>query len=188
MIDPSLLTQPNIPKPLHGINPRTMRGKDWWDKVRKEAYKSTDNHCKACGIHKSLARYHKWLEAHEAYKIDYIKGLVIIEKIVPLCHACHNFIHSGRLAKIAGSRECSMEKAIEILEHGFRILAKNNLKCFPGTLMTAEMLQAGTYNVESYEFPEITTRWEDWRMIFEEDIYRPKFATFEEWREYYGIR
>lgn len=131
--DPKLLTHPNIPKPMHGLNPRTVMGKDWWDKVRKEAYAKYDNHCYACGRHKSQDEYHDWLEAHEDYKINYKTGEVKLVNIVALCHSCHNFIHSGRLNILNKNGEVSDDKFTHIMKRGFGILKFNNLEPFYGT-------------------------------------------------------
>lgn len=100
ILKPETLCHPNIPKPLHGISPRTINGQFWWDKVRQSVYKKYDYHCIACGVSKQDAKKHKWLEAHEFWKISYSTGRCEITSIEPLCHYCHNFIHSGRLAKI----------------------------------------------------------------------------------------
>lgn len=118
VLKPEILCHPHIPKPLHGVAPRAIKGQTWWDKTRQEAYRSTDYHCVACGVHKHEAKKHKWLEAHEFWNIDYNTGVCEVKSIEPLCHYCHNFIHSGRLSMIVG-KEKSKQEVIDILEHGF---------------------------------------------------------------------
>lgn len=182
---PEILCQPNIPKPLHGLNPRSIKGKDWWDKKRKEAYASTNYNCIACGVHKTKAKKHQWLEAHEFWNIDYKTGICEVIKIVPLCHYCHNFIHNGRLYMIMG-KEKTWQEVTEILEHGFYILSQNNLKAFPHALELAKFIGAKTYNVKAYKLPEHDTKWENYVMILEGETYKSKFKDYFEWEEYYN--
>src|SRR3990167_9396936 len=85
--NPAILLHPNIPKPMHGVNPRTIMGQEWWDEQRQRAYEENNFCCWACGVHKSQAAYHKWLEAHECYEIDYIAGRMYMRIIVALCHS-----------------------------------------------------------------------------------------------------
>lgn len=182
VLHPEILMHPNIPKPLHEVNPRNIMGKEAWDVVRKQAYASTDYRCIACGVHKENAKGPKWLEAHEFYKIDYEVGRVEIEKIIPLCHYCHNFIHSGRLYMVMGD-EKTEEEVIEILEHGLKILSDNQLAAFPFTLQLAESLDVDTLGV----LPDIrpdgeTPAWGDWRLVWNGKEYPPKYKTYEEWK------
>src|SRR6185295_5669264 len=62
ILKPEILCHPHIPKPLHGVAPREIMGDDWWNSERQLVYASTDYHCAACGIHKSQAKKHEWLE------------------------------------------------------------------------------------------------------------------------------
>jgi hypothetical protein len=182
---PEILMHPNIPKPLHEVNPRNIMGKELWDDLRPRIYASTDYHCIACGVHKEEARGSKWLEAHEFYDIDYGAGKVYVKKIVPLCHYCHNFIHSGRLQMILG-KEKTEEEVIKILEHGFKILAENDLPAFYYTLELAKNLDANTFGVVAATLPDgEMPAWEDWRLVWEGEEYPPKFKTYEEWRARY---
>lgn len=182
---PEILMQPNIPKPLHGIAPRTIEGATWWNKKRKEVYSKTDDHCVACGVHKSEAKGRKWMEAHELWDIDYDNGITTIKDIVPLCHYCHNFIHSGRLSAIVG-KDKSNNEVKSILEHGFSILANNKLKCFPGTLDLAHSLGADTFDVEAYDVKsENSIKWGDWKVIYNGKEYKSKFKDYDEWEKYY---
>ena len=183
--EPKILTHPNIPKPLHGLSPRVLKGDDWWDETRQEAYASTDYRCIACGVHKENAKGPKWLEAHEYWDIDYIKGICSVSKIIPLCHYCHNFIHSGRLYAISGHQK-STKECVEILEHGFSILKENKLEAFYGTLQIARLLGAKTFGVKAYDFqvnPDL--KWQDWQLVLDGKVYRSKFKDYQEWHDHY---
>ena len=183
---PEILTHPNIPKPLHGVNPRSILGLNWWNERKQEAYARYGFKCVACGVHKFEAKKHKWLEAHEYYKYDYESGVAEVLSIEPLCHYCHNFIHSGRLKMIL-DKEKSREEVVDILQHGFAILAKNNLKAFPGTLSIAESLGCNTFGVEAYTNPVKFAPWEEWRLVIEGKSYKGNFVDFEDWKKYYGV-
>lgn len=183
-LDPSILTHPNIPKPLHGINPRTVLGQAWWDKERVKAYKSTNYRCIACGTPKDEALYHKWLEAHEYYNFNYKHATLTLKKIVPLCHACHNFIHSGRMFILFEKGSLEKKKIIDIIERGLFILENHSLKAFYGTIEVAEALGIKT-NVKAAPLELHDTKWEDWRMIIKNRIYRSKFKNEEEWAKHY---
>lgn len=186
-LKPEILCHPHIPKPLHGISPRTINGQEWWNKIRQEVYKSTDYHCVACGVYKLNAKKYKWLEAHEFWDIDYTTGICKIKSIEPLCHYCHNFIHSGRLSVIVG-KEKTKQEVIDILEHGFRILSKNELKAFYFTIELAKQLGARTFNVKSYK-PNVNEnlKWTDFRLVYEGKEYFPEFRNETEWKDYYSI-
>ena len=123
-IRPGLLLHPQIPKPLHRVNPRSIHGEDWWNTVRQEAYEKNNYCCWACGVPKTKAVYHKWLEAHESYEIDYYKGVMRVDEIVALCHSCHNFIHDGRMKMLLERGEMTQERFDDIMAHGLKILTK----------------------------------------------------------------
>jgi hypothetical protein len=184
-LKPEILSHPNIPKPLHGIAPRTIKGQKWWDVTRKKVYESTDFHCIACGVSKKNARRHQWLEAHEYWDVDYEKGITTVSQIVPLCHFCHNFSHSGRLSMIV-DKEKPKKEVIDILEHGFSVLADNKLECFPITLELAESLGAETFGVTAYKHPDTNVPWHGWKLIFEGKEYKSKFKNYEDWQEHYN--
>lgn len=182
-LHPEILMHPNIPKPLHEVNPRNIMGQAAWDIIRKKAYASTSYHCIACGVHQSNALGHQWLEAHEFYDIDYQAGTVTIKEIVPLCHYCHNFIHSGRLSMIVG-KEKTQDEVFAIIDHGFKVLSENNLSAFYFTIHLAHELGVDTRGVVASEAPHgETPPWEEWRLIWAGKEYPPKYKSYEEWKE-----
>lgn len=183
---PQILIHPHIPKPLHGIAPRVIEGNKWWNEIRQEAYARYNYRCAACGIHKQFAKIKQWLEAHEFWNIDYQTGICTITSIEPLCHACHNFIHSGRLYAQYQNKDIGFERIKTILEHGFQILSLNNLQCFPANLEIAQILKIKTFNVNAYELsinPDL--KWLDYKLVWKNKEYRSKFKSEAEWQKYY---
>lgn len=166
MNDPRILTHPNIPKPLHGIAPRVIAGKDWWDRERQLAYARAGYCCEACGVHKSKALFHHWLEAHEMYSYDYEKGRLTFVELKALCHACHNFIHSGRMAIMLQNGEIDRDTHATIKLHGISLIDKAGLM----------------KKYENRHNRPCSVRWEDWRMVFQGKEYGPSTTCFEDWQ------
>jgi len=177
--DVSILTQSNVPKPLHGLNPRTLLGKIWWDKTRFKAQECYGYKCAACGVDKENAKEHQWLEGHEAWNINYQTGICEVTEILPLCHYCHNFIHSGRLVVTA-----SRKKAVDVITHGIALLAETKLKVFPGTLIVANRLGIDTKELRSYALPS-NLYWSDYKMKLNGKLYDSLYKNYEEWENHY---
>jgi len=108
---PKLLLHPPIPSQLRGVNPRTIKGQEWWDVVRRQAYGKNNYCCWACGMY--CLDTPGPLEAHECYNYDYGTYKASLKEIVALCCKCHSFIH-GRFR--------SMSEGLETLRYGLEIL------------------------------------------------------------------
>jgi hypothetical protein len=161
---PELLLSPNIPQPMHGMAPREILGRKWWDATRKAAYRATAFHCLACGVHKAAAEYHRWLEGHEVYSIDYVLGRMIYLETVSLCHFCHNSIHDGRLKVLLEKSEIHHAKYAAIIQHRDTVLAR-----------------AGLIRSVPYNGP--VADWSDWRLVLNEIEYPPLFKSFKAWQK-----
>ena len=165
--DASLLLGPQIPKPMHETNPRTILGNAWWERERRAAFHATEQHCAACGVNKYQAKAHKWLEGHESYDINYAKGTVKYVRTVGLCHYCHNYIHIGRLTKLVEKGETPHSKLVGVIQHGDRVL-----------------IQAGVKRPEPYNGS--VAEWSKWRLVIGRKRYKGKFADFRAWCEHFG--
>lgn len=164
---PQVLLCANIVKPLHGLAPRAILGKKWWDDTRHAAFRSTDFHCVACGVHRTRAEERQYLEGHEIYSVDYRRGRQTYVETVGLCHYCHNFIHDGRLAILASTGEVSEEKYRTILLHGTRVLGEARL-------------------VKHHLIPTKIAPWAEWRLVLFGKEYPPIHRTYEDWFAVYG--
>lgn len=124
---PELLLHPTIPKSLSGVNPRTIRGDEWWNKIRKIVYAENNQCCWACGRHKSEDHFFAWLEAHEWYEYDGETCVATLKEIVGLCHTCHRFIHMGNTQRSYDLGELTYPEVRAILQHGADVLKEAGL-------------------------------------------------------------
>jgi hypothetical protein len=96
---PPRLTVEIIPTSLHGQNPRTHFGRQWWDATRKAAYSAARYRCEICGGRGSRHP----VELHERYSYDEharppvqrITGLIVL---CPACHAVKHLYRTGAVA------------------------------------------------------------------------------------------
>lgn len=110
---PELLQDSHIVSALHGLNPRKVKGRTWWDAERRAAYKKNNYFCWVCNVGDIQ------LHGHERYDVDYQKGLAVYIQTVALCNECHMFIHSGfYYHKTRGNKDFRnlIERGIELLE------------------------------------------------------------------------
>lgn len=158
---PELLTHPVIPRSLHGFNPRTVLGEDWWNEVRKKVYAENSYCCWACGVHQSEAYLHQWLEAHECYEYHPETARVVLIEVVALCWACHAYIHEGYLIRMAMKGEVTRDQANHAVRHGAQVLARANLQR-TWTVEGASKVVKGDWVliIEGDEYPQ-----KDWRIF-----------------------
>lgn len=166
---PEILLHPGIPQPLHGLAPRDILGRKWWSKTRQAAYRSTNYHCQACGVHKLRARGPEWLEGHEMYDIDYLLGRAVYVKTVSLCHYCHNYIHSGRLLILLEEGRITQATYVAIIQHGDDVLG-----------------QAGLLHRKHQVYDGPIAEWGDWRLVLNGKEYKPKYRDIHAWNKAFG--
>jgi len=174
--DPTVLLAPSVIKPLHGQNPRTILGQEWWDIERRRAYRSTGHLCLACGMGKTR------LEAHEEYSIDFFLFRYTYIRAIPLCHWCHSYIHIGRLGALMERRRVSPVEYLDVKEHGDRLLREAGLN------KQAHINKICSGNIQSF-FPEETGTWGKWHLFLDGRPYYSRFKNVDEWSRFYrGIR
>jgi hypothetical protein len=178
---PELLLHQPIPRPLHGTNPRIIKGATWWNKQRVKAYKKNNYCCWACGVHRSTAKKHAWLEGHEVYDIDYKAGLAVFKEVVALCYHCHAFIHQGRLAAQLDAAEISYSAYRDVVDHGFEVINAAGLESKWLAQKAADAFLG--YGAQS----DGAVPWSQWRLIIGKKAYAPKIASYDLWiKRYYG--
>jgi len=174
---PEVLLRPNVPAPMHGVAPRVVKGPRWWDATRRAAYRSTAYHCVACGVWKGAARGHRWLEGHELYEIDYVRGRMTYVETVPLCHYCHQYVHDGRMNAELERGKMRPQKYRAVMDHGDAVLAAAGLK-----RLTHQQRDDA---IEEAVLNGAVAAWGRWRLVVDGRCYPPRFKTKEAWeREY----
>lgn len=130
--DPSILLTPRVIAPLHHRNPRsilTQIDEDWWNRTRRKVYEAQDLHCACCGVHQKdqIGWVKNQLDAHELYEINYETGEVKLKAIVPLCKACHNGCHFGRLTAQFESGKIQPKTYYQIISYCNTVLSNAGL-------------------------------------------------------------
>lgn len=119
-----------------------------------------------------------------------------------LCHACHNFIHNGRLLMLLSEEKIPADKFWSILAHGFTVLIDGHceLNRFAVHAWEKAVDELGIdepdnfpvhygaamkfYNLDE-ELKRPTAPWGAWRLILDGKEYEPLHATYEQWQTFY---
>lgn len=196
-----LLTMPNIPLPLHRLNPRKVLGREAWGIMRKTCFKKAQYKCEVCGRHLT----ERSAQAHELYSYSYMTGTAIFVRCVCICDICHKGIHSGRSVTDYRKGIITKEELLYIIENVFRIVSEYNnshknqkplrvyesfLRCLKDQGLCREVqLLIDKYEIEFYrEEKNHFVRWGDWRLYFGNSAYKPIYATKAAWMAVEGVR
>lgn len=199
---PAILCMPNVPLPLHMLNPRLIDPKAW-EKMRKQCYADADYCCQASS--KEMGKGH--LHAHELYHIDWVNQQAIFTRPVALDPTLHTrFIHSGRALTMfeRGDKYFPKEALIATLEYGFSLVkgwndthaedeplrvsatfldwAKNDRLAYDVNRLIEK------YDMKFYDFDKKCfdkKHWGNWKLIYNGKEYPTKFSTREDWEEYF---
>lgn len=199
-----LLTMPNIPKPLHGLAPRTVMGDYEWGKVRKQCYADAHDLCEICGMVLSGKRGPGLVlhEAHEAYETDYETYTSTFIRPICVCGFCHRFIHSGRAITCYLNHEplWTKEYMLTIAEHGFSLIDQWNrqhpddepLRVYETMLswvdepsLHDEMQELiDKYHIEFWGAPHRKiwdNSWGKWKLVYKDTEYYSPYQTPMDW-------
>lgn len=192
-----LITMPNVPRPLHGpgCQPRTIFGRQIWDRMRKRAYFNAHYKCEICGCEPGKGRLH----AHELYTIDYKKGESKFERVIAICACCHDAIHSGRLITMYKNKNPLYPKAyvLKVVENCFKLVHDYNesheeklslygtfLEYLKVPTLSVEMTELiNKYKVSFYLEPKKIADWGDWKLLVGNKEYHTPYKSAEEWAE-----
>lgn len=166
---PELLLHPQIPRPMSGLNPRSVMGDEWWQAERRAAIAASEDHCVACGVHAMFAKKHKWLEGHEKY--EFHGKTLTYQGCVPLCHYCHAYIHKGRLLQQVLAGRITPNDYGLVIKHGERVRSKTPrfVSYWPGC-----------------PSPDEADWWQGWKLVINDKVYESDITSEEIWRERYA--
>lgn len=193
-----LIGMPNIPRPLHGVNPRTILGASTWNHMRRACYAKADNTCEICGAKPDNLRHR---HGHEVYEIDYARGIAKFHRVYCVCALCHlACIHTGRALTLWKKNNplYPTEFLLQGAEHAFKIISEYN-KDNPGADLRAystfldylkydELKESmekliKKYDIKFYKEVEDMVDWGDWKLIIGSREYKTPYASEKEWKE-----
>ena len=194
-----LVAMPNIPKPLHLMNPRNLLGARTWNCMRKAAYASANDTCEICGDRpEELRRRH----GHEVYDIDYKAGTVTFKRVFCICSLCQlGGIHTGRALTLFKKDNPLYPKEflLEGAEHAFSIIDSYNkdhpdadLRAYATYLdyLKQDELREPMekliekYNIKFYqEDKKNLAPWGEWKLIIGKKEYPTPYKDEQEWEK-----
>ncbi len=96
-----------VPDSCWYSNLRTLLKPSMWDVIRRKAYAESGGKCVICGAKP------KRLEAHEQWEYDEINKIQRLNRVIALCHSCHQVIHIG-YAQLNGKEEIAAKHFMRV--------------------------------------------------------------------------
>lgn len=169
---PELLLHPQMPKPLHGLNLRSIVAPSEWDRIRRAAYALHGDCCWACGERKRgigpTGRRNGDLFGHECFEFDYARGEGRIVEVVAICSDCSDYIHIGRIRMLIQEGVLPETEFDRISEHGSEILKRAGLSKLPLSYIG-----------------EIAP-WPEWHVFYQGQKYLTLFEDYNAWARKFG--
>lgn len=194
-----LIAMPNIPKPLHGVAPRTVLDRRTWDHMRKFAYTKANDTCEICGYKPDNLRQR---HGHEVYEIDYKKGIAKFVRVFCVCSLDHlGCIHTGRAITLykQGNPLYPREFLLAGVEKAFKTIYEYNqdhpeadLRAYATFLdyLKVPDLEASVrilihkYDMKFYmEDPKKRAKWDEWKLIIGNEEYPTPYKSEKEWKK-----
>lgn len=194
-----LIAMPNIPKPLHGVAPRTLLGTTTWDHMRKRAYAQANDTCEICG---AKPEQYRRRHGHEVYEIDYEKGTAKFVRVFCICSLDHlGCIHTGRAITLfkQGNPLYPKEFLLEGAEKAFKTIYEYNqdhpeadlraYATFLEYLKQDELREPmkeliKKYNIKFYmENTRKMAKWGDWKLIIGNREYPTPYKDEDDWEK-----
>lgn len=193
-----LIAMPNIPKPLHGVNPRTLLGSGTWNRMRKACYAAANDTCEICGAKPENLRHR---HGHEVYEISYSQGTAKFVRVFCVCSLCHlACIHTGRALTLwkQDNPLYPTEFLLQGAEHAFKIIRdynKDNPKAdlraystFLEYLKYDELKEPMEKLIKKYKikfYTEVTdiVNWGDWKLIIGANEHPTPYQNEKDWEE-----
>lgn len=200
-----IIAMPNIPKPIHGLAPRTVLGDSTWQHMRKRCYFEAGYKSQISGIDLDRSSAQLRPNAHELYSYNYYTGEALFERAVCISPLEHNFIHSGRMLTMYKKGNPLMPKSylLAAVENGFRIIKEWNdahpkerpLRVYYTFIEYAKTPSIANeiqeliekYDIKFYrESFDTPSKWSDWHLKIGNRIYKTPYADINEWEKVMG--
>lgn len=197
-----IISMPNLPKPLHGVAPRTLLGTTTWNRMRKACYINAEYKCEVCGAEVGKDIEKRQLHAHELYEIDYVAGTSKFVRCIALCSKCHlGGIHTGRAITLYKQNNPLYPKEFLLAgaENAFKLIHDYNEKhpkeqlraysTFIEYLKHEDLEEPMRELIEKYDIKfyeentKVMAEWPKWKLIIGEKEFPTPYKDGKDWEE-----